>query len=137
MTSDAGRRCTVTAVVLALAGILTAFTGCAPQIEVVDLRDVPQPTREAMTRMPIVPLGGPSPPGVGSLGPVEAYGCGQSPSVATANAVQQLQIKALQMHATAVVDVLFDQGGGNGSCQGNGTTANGIGVAPRGIPPSY
>lgn len=117
--------------------ILTILGGCAPPTDVVDLQKLPQATRDAMLNVPILPLGAPPPPGTGSVGPVSAYGCGPSPSDAASDAVQQLQAKALRMQATAVVNVLFGPGG-LGPCQlGYSTTASGIAVAARGVPPTY
>jgi uncharacterized protein YbjQ (UPF0145 family) len=90
-----------------------------------------------MLHVQILPLGLPAPPGVGSVGPISAYGCGPSKSAAASDAIQQLQAKALRMHATAVVDVLIGPGGIGPCAAGYSATANGIAVAARGIPPTY
>lgn len=117
--------------------LLAILGGCAPPTDVIDLQKLPQATRDAMLNVPILPLGLPTPPGVGSVGPVSAYGCGPSPSDAGSDAVQQLQAKALRMQATAVVNVLFSSGG-IGPCQlGYSTIASGVAVSARGIPPTY
>ena len=118
-------------------GLLAILVGCAPPTEVIDLHQAPQATRDAMLHVPILPLGVPAPPGVGSVGPVSAYGCGPSPADAAGDAVQQLQAKALRMQATAVIDVLFGPGG-IGPCQlGYSATASGTAVSARGVPPTY
>jgi hypothetical protein len=117
--------------------LLAILAGCAPPTDVIDLHQAPQATRDAMLHVGILPLGTPAPPGVGSVGPVSAYGCGPSPADAASDAVQQLQAKALRMQATAVIDVLFGPGG-IGPCQlGYSATASGIAASPRGVPPTY
>jgi hypothetical protein len=118
--------------------VVAALVGCAPPTEVVDLSRAPQATLDAMVHVPVLPLGVPAPPGVGSAGPISAYGCGQSTTAASSDAVQQLQVKALRMQATAVVDVLIGPGGIIGPCQlGYNATASGIAVAARGVPPTW
>ncbi len=92
--------------------LAATLSGCAPPTEVVDLQDVPQVTRDAMVQMPILPLGVAVPAGVTWFGQVEGYGCGSNPAEATSAAVQQLQIKALTVHAAAVVNVLLQPAGG-------------------------
>jgi len=117
--------------------VMAILAGCAPPTDVIDLRQAPQATRDAMLHVQILPLGTPAPPGVGSVGPVSAYGCGPSPADAASDAVQQLQAKALRMQATAVISVLFGPGG-LGPCQlGYSVTASGIAAAARGVPPTY
>jgi hypothetical protein len=85
----------------------------------------------------IVPLGLPVPPGVGSVGPIDGFGCGPSPSAAETDAIQQLQVKALRTRATAVVDVLVESGGTGLCTAGYKATANGTAVAARGIPSTF
>ena len=117
--------------------LLALLSGCAPPTDVVDLSQAPQVMQDAMLHVPILPLGAPLPLYAGSVGPVSAYGCGYSPADATGAAVLQLQAKALRMQATAVVDVLFAPGG-IGPCQlGYSTSASGIAVAARAVPPTY
>jgi hypothetical protein len=126
------RRATLSFVVVA------ALVGCAPPTEVIDLSRAPQATLDAMVHVPVLPLGIPAPPGVGSVGPISAFGCGQSATAASSDAVQQLQVKALRMQATAVVDVLIGPGGIIGPCQMSyNATASGIAVAARGVPPTW
>jgi len=118
--------------------VVAALVGCAPPTEVVDLSRAPQATLDAMVHVPVLPLGLPAPLGVGSVGPITAYGCGQSATAASGDAVQQLQVKALRMQATAVVDVLIGPGNIIGPCQlGYNATASGIAVAARGVPPTW
>jgi hypothetical protein len=117
--------------------LIVLLAGCAPPTEVIDLQNAPEATRSAMLHVQVLPLGMPAPPNAGSIGPISAYGCGRSPAEATSDTVQQLQAKALAMHATAVADVTFGPGG-LGPCQfGYSATASGIGVGPLGIPPTY
>jgi hypothetical protein len=116
---------------------LLALGGCTPPTEVIDLRNVPQATQDAMLQVRILPLGMPAPPGVGSIGPVTGYGCAQTPEDARSDAVRQLQVKAMGLHATAVVDVLIGPGGATSCVAGFGMIASGVAVGPRGIPSSY
>jgi hypothetical protein len=123
----------VTGLVMALA----LLGGCEPQTDVVDLRDAPQSTRDAMLRVKILPLGTPAPANVGAIGSVSGLGCGQSSVAAGGEAVEQLRVKALRMHATSVMDVVIGPAD-MGSCMGSsGAIANGIAIGPRGIPSSY
>jgi hypothetical protein len=119
-----------------IAGLL-ALTRCAPPTEVVDVRQVPQATGDAMVHVKILPLGMPAPPGVGSISPISGYACAQTREAASSEAVRQLQVKALSLHATAVVNVLIGAGGETSCLLGFGMLANGTAVAPRGIPSSY
>ena len=92
--------------------LVAALAGCAPPTDVVDMRDVPLATRDAMLQMPILPLGIAAPVGVTWFGQIEGYGCGNTPVAASDAAVQQLQIKALMLHAAAVVNVLMQPADG-------------------------
>ncbi len=117
--------------------LLLAAGGCGAPTEVVDLRNAPQATRDAMQRMDIAPLGTPAPPGTGSIGPVSGYACAQTSEEAGVAAVQQIRVKAIALHATAVVDVLIEPEG-TGICLGGyNMIARGIAVGPRGVPSSY
>jgi hypothetical protein len=87
-----------------------------------------------MLHVPVLPLGLPGPTGVTSVGPIFGYGCGSSASGATTDAVQQLQIKALRMQATAVMDVLIAPAGIGPCSAGYSVTASGTAVAAGGVP---
>lgn len=119
-----------------LSVVLLGLSRCAPT-EVIDLRNAPQATRDAMLRVSVLPLGKPAPPGVGSIGPIVGYGCASTTEAAERDAVEQLQAKALAMHATAVVDVLVAPEGTGLCFGGQNMVARGIAVGPRGVPPSY
>ena len=112
---------------------LTALTACAAPTEVIDLSMTPQETWDAMLRVPVLPLGLPGPPGVGSVGPIFGYGCGSSASGAATDAVQQLQIKALRMQATAVMDVLIVPAGIGPCSAGYSVTASGTALGAWGL----
>ena len=112
---------------------LAALTACAAPTEVIDLSMTPQATWDAMLRVPVVPLGVPGPSGVGSVSPIFGYGCGSSASGAATDAVQQLQIKALRMQATAVMDVLIAPAGIGPCSAGYSATASGTAVAAWGF----
>ena len=111
---------------------------CTAQVEVVDLRSVPQVTRDALVQVQVIPLGMHVPPGVGSIGPVTGLGCAATPSLAANEAVQQVRVKALEMHASAVGEVLITPGGFSVQCLGGySASASGIALAARGVPSSY
>ena len=128
-----GRRAIGISLVLGIA----ALAGCAPPTDVVDMRDVPQATRDAMLHVQVLPLGTPVPDGVGPLAPISGYGCGNTPVEASANAVEQLRIKALRLRATAVTDVQIGSASSLPCNLQYSAIANGIAVAPRGVPPTY
>jgi hypothetical protein len=115
---------------------LLALSRCSPT-EVVDLRYAPKPTTDAMQRVSIVPLGRPGPAVGGSIGPIEGYGCGPTPQDASVAAEQQMRVKALARHATAVVDVMIEPDGLGVCAGGHNMMARGIAVGPRGIPSTY
>lgn len=121
---------------LALPALL-AFGGCSPPTEVVDLHNAPVATMDAMQRVAIVPLGRPGPAVAGSIGPISGYGCGQTPEAARLAAEQQIRVKAMAQHATAVVNVLYEPDGVGACLGGHNIIAHGIAVGPRGIPSSY
>ena len=125
------------AAVIGLVILAVTLAGCAPPTDVVDLRDVPQVTRDAMVQMPILPLGVPAPFGVVWLGQVEGYGCGNSPVAASDAAIQQLQIKALMVHAGAVVNVLMQPTDGLACNAPYGSIATGTAVPQKIVPSGY
>jgi hypothetical protein len=133
----AARRHGSSALATGLAIAIAALAGCAPPTDVVDLHDLPQATKNAMLQVQILPVGMPSPPGAGSIGPVSGFGCGSTSVAASADAVQQLQIKALRLHATAVANVLIGDGGFGTCFQGYSAVANGTAVAPGRLPSTY
>ncbi len=90
-----------------------------------------------MLRVQILPLGMSAPPNVGSVGQLEGYGCGNSPTDGAASAIQQLQAKALQRQATAVMSAALSRALPAGCWATNAVTASGIAVANRGIPPTW
>jgi hypothetical protein len=92
------------------------------------LRDVPEATRDAMLQMPVLPLGVAAPAGVTWFGQIEGYGCGNTPIAASSAAVQQLQIKALMVHAAAVVNVLMQPADGFACNAPYGAVASGTTV---------
>ena len=116
---------------------LLAFAGCSPPTEVIDLHYAPQVTKEAMQRVNIVPLGLRGPVVAGSIGPVSGYGCAPTPEAAKVAAEEQIRVKAMAQHATAVVDVLFEPDGMGVCAGGHNMLAHGIAVGPRGVPSSY
>jgi hypothetical protein len=129
--ADWSRRVVSTAFVLVLAA-------CAqPPTDVVDMTNVPELTRDAMVQVRVLPLGVSLPMYAGSVGPVSGFGCAANPADATADAIQQLKIKALQMRATAVIDVAISSAGGTACNYGYGAHAAGIAVAARGVPSTF
>ena len=130
-----GDRRNGTAAIVLLA--LLAVAGCSPPTEVVDLRYAPRVTKDAMQHVSIVPLGLRGPLFVGSIGPISGYGCAQTPEAARLAAEEQIRVKAMAQHATAVVDVLFEPDGMGVCAGGHNMLAHGIAVGPRGVPSSY
>jgi hypothetical protein len=121
-----------------LAIVLATLAGCGPPTDVIDTSTLPAATRDAMLQIQILPLGDPAPQGVGSVGPVAGYGCGATQVDASSAAVQQLQLKAMRLHAVAVTDVLIASANSVPSCYTPfAALAKGTAVAPRGIPPTY
>jgi hypothetical protein len=135
-TNGAAKWCRSRVTAMALVALL-AFGGCSPPTEVVDLRYAPKATTDAMQRVAIVPLGRPGPAVAGSIGPIEGYGCGPTPEIAGDSAEQQIRVKALTKHATAVIDVLIEPDGSGVCPGGHNMIARGIAVGPRGVPSSY
>jgi hypothetical protein len=131
--SGVPRRCALAVALLAM----LALAGCSPPTEVIDLHYAPKATQDAMQRVSIVPLGAPGPAVVGSIGPISGYGCAQTPEAASVAAVQQIRVKAMAQHATAVVDVLIEPDGLGVCPGGRNMIARGIAVGPRGVPSSY
>ena len=116
---------------------LLALDGCAPPTEVVDLRNAPWATQDAMLRIMVLPLGAPAPYGVGSISPISGYGCASTSEAASGAAIRQIRVKAMGLHATAVVDVLVGPADSGICFGGYNMIANGIAVGPRAIPSAY
>jgi hypothetical protein len=116
---------------------LLALARCGPETEVLDLKYAPQATMASMQRVNIVPLGSRGPLVAGSIGPISGYGCAPTPEAAKIAAEQQIRVKAMAQHATAVVDVLIEPDGLGVCLGGHNMIARGIAVGPRGIPSSY
>ena len=113
---------------------LTMLNACSPPTDVINLTLTPQATRDAMVNVQIVPLGWTGPRGVGSVGPIMGYGCASSAGAASSAAVQQLQVKALNVQAIAVVDVLITPLGNSPCFAGYSVIASGTAVGVRNPP---
>jgi hypothetical protein len=137
MTPEAVRRRVSVPWALGIIIGVAALGGCTPPTEVVDLRATPPETWYAMQHMPVIPVGLPALVNAGSIGQIAGYGCGQTPDSANLAAVQQLQIKALRMRATAVTDVVIQTDGLGPCLMPYSVIAKGLAMAPRGIPPTY
>ena len=135
---------------LTLAIVPALIVGCAgerfavPQISVVELvraSDTSEHRIEQISdtavQVRVLPLGVSVPMYAGSVGPVSGFGCAANPADATADAIQQIKIKALQMRATAVIDVSISSAAGTACSYGFGAHAAGIAVAARGVPSSF
>jgi hypothetical protein len=110
--------------------------GCAPSTDVLDMRTAPQVTKDAMLHVKVLPLGMAAPAGVGSISPVLGYACAPNSETAGSEAVEQLQAKALRLHADAVVDVMVGPAD-EGICLGEGMIARGMAVGSRALPSAY
>jgi hypothetical protein len=118
-------------------GCVAALAACEPPTDVIQMRDVPQVTRDAMARVRILPIGMAAPPNAGTVGPVSGFGCGPTSVAASDAAVDQLRLKALRMRAVAVMDVVIEPSQ-TGPCFGSFTAiANGTAMAQRGLPAAY
>ena len=135
---------------LTLAIVPALIVGCAgerfavPQISVVELvraSDTSEHRIEQISdtavQVRVLPLGVSVPMYAGSVGPVSGFGCAANPADATADAIQQIKIKALQMRATAVIDVSISSAAGTACSYGFGAHAAGIAVAARGVPSTF
>jgi len=122
---------------IGLALAVASLAGCAAPTDVIDMSEVPQATRDGMVQVQIVPLGGQAPGDVGTIGPLSGYGCGSTSVEASSNAVQQLQIKALRLRATAVTQVQIGPYSSIACYLQYSALATGIAVGPRAIPPTY
>jgi hypothetical protein len=120
-----------------LAVLLVTLAGCGPPTDVIDTSNLPAATRDAMLQVQILPLGEPVPQGVGSVGPVAGYGCGATAVDASSAAVEQLQLKAMRLHAVGVTDVLIASANSVPCYAPFAALAKGTAVAPRGVPPTY
>jgi Putative heavy-metal-binding len=96
-------------------GITLPLVACVPAfVDVVDVRAVPTSTLDAALKIPVFPLGTQAPANTHVIAPIEAYSCkhlNTDPPATTGNALQQLQIKALQVKANAIINVTFDTRG--------------------------
>lgn len=125
ISTSAGRAAPV-----GLAVWMLALAACSPPTEVVDVQDVPPITKYTMARVPILPPGLPPLGEVGTIGPIEGFGCASTREDANREAVRQLQMKALQWNATAVTNVLMDPTSSLACTSAYGVIARGIAVAP-------
>jgi hypothetical protein len=123
-------------IALLLLSLCLGCDGCAPSTEVIEMRSAPQATKDAMLQVKVLPLGMAAPAGVGSISPVLGYACATNSETAGSKAVEQLQAKALQLHADAVVDVMIGPAD-EGICLGQGMIARGMAVGSRAFPSAY
>ena len=94
--------------------IAGAAGGCAPFVPVTNVSSVDPQTRAVATQVRILPLSMQVPPGTKILQPVQAYSCKHvltDPPATQGDAIQQLQLRAAELRANAVVEVTFDTRG--------------------------
>jgi Putative heavy-metal-binding len=88
--------------------------GCSPFVPVTNVAAVDPQTRAAAIQVRVLPLGMQLPAGTKILQPVQAYSCKHlmtDPPATQGDAMQQLQLRALELKANAVVNVTFDTRG--------------------------
>ncbi len=91
-----------------------AVTACTPFVNVVDMSKVPTKERAAAMNVEVIPVGAVMPQKMAFVGPVEATSCKlllTDPPASTANATEQLQIKALRLGGNAIIDYACDRSG--------------------------
>ncbi len=91
-----------------------AAAGCSPFVPVTNLATIDPQTRASAIQVRVLPLGMQIPANAKLLQPVQAYSCKHlltDPPATQGDAMQQLQLRALELHANAVVNVTFDTRG--------------------------
>ena len=91
-----------------------ALTACAPFVDVLDVKQITPEERATAMNVAIMPVGVPRPDKMTFVGPVEATSCKHvltDPPASSANATEQLKIKAERMGANAVIDYACDRSG--------------------------
>jgi hypothetical protein len=126
-----------TTVLAVMVAFVIVLAGCTPPAKVVELHHAPRVTRDAMADVRVLPIGMRPPVGTGSIGPITGYGCAPDPDMASDAAVEQLRIKALQLQAAAVANVLILPAGATDCVGGYGALATGTAVADWGEPSSF
>lgn len=84
---------------------------CTPFVPVVSVSDLPQAERTAAANVRVFSVGQNAPRVQTALGRIEAYSCKFLPWSAPASrddALEQLQVKAVQMQANAIINLTFD-----------------------------
>ena len=96
---------------------MTTFSlGCGPFVPVTDLSGVPHESLKKVEQIPVFEFGQPAnhPPIAERLGIVSAYSCKHllwDPPATKEDALLKLRLKALEMGAQAVVEVVFENKG--------------------------
>ncbi|WP_456386244.1 heavy metal-binding domain-containing protein [Profundibacter sp.] len=88
-----------------------ALSACSPFVEVTDLNDLNPETLNRALRVKTFVIGQPTPAHYTAIAPVTAFSCKHlmtDPPASKGNALLQLQVKALELGASAVVNVSFD-----------------------------
>lgn len=120
---------------VAFASLVAAVAACSPPASVVNLSDLSPDERRSVGEVPVVPLGTPTPTELGEVSPIVGYACADSRVAAHAGALQQLRVKALQLRASIVLDVLVEPAGGWVCPFDYGAVAHGIAAAFWAVPP--
>ena len=90
------------------------LSACSPFVEVTDLNDLNPETLNRALRVKTFVIGQPTPAHYTAIAPVTAFSCKHlmtDPPASKGNALLQLQVKALELGASAVVNVSFDTRG--------------------------
>jgi uncharacterized protein YbjQ (UPF0145 family) len=94
--------------------IASIAAGCSPFVPVTDVAAVDPQTRTSAIQIRVLPLGMQIPAGTKMLQPIQANSCKHlmtDPPATQGDALQQLQLRALELNANAIVNVTFDTRG--------------------------
>ena len=89
-------------------------SSCAPFVPVTNLADVDPKVMASAAQIRVLPLGMQIPTGAKIIQAIQAYSCKlflSDPPASQGNAMQQLQLRALELKANAIVNVTFDTRG--------------------------
>lgn len=87
------------------------LTACSPFVEVTNLHDLNPETLNQALNVKTYVIGQPTPAHYTAIAPVTAFSCKHlitDPPASKGNALLQLQVKALELGASAIINVTFD-----------------------------
>ena len=90
------------------------LSSCSPFVEVTDINKIPPATLNAASKVNVFMLGQDGPKNYTVIAPVSAFSCKHlmtDPPASQGDALLQLQIKALEIGASTILNVAFDTRG--------------------------